>query len=190
MKRLLTNVLSITALLALVSCVASGPAATTSAPDSSRTASAPATGTAAKGKTKAAPADDLSKYRPKFTPPPAPKALGAKAYVAPANHVNPQIDQRLRDQAYTNQNVKYTSGWRILAYVGLERDQAMAIRRSVISRYPDETDYVTFKQPIYRLFIGDYTTRLDAERAMLRIRPLAPKAELQPTQVLINKTRF
>ncbi|OON68147.1 hypothetical protein B0919_15320 [Hymenobacter sp. CRA2] len=121
---------------------------------------------------------------------PAPKAAPPKTFVTPTASVNALIDQRLRDQAYTNQNVKYTSGFRILAYVGLERDQAMSIRRSVISRYPEETDYVVFKQPIYRLFIGDYSNRLDAERAMLRIKPLAPKAELQPAQVLINKTRF
>ena len=86
--------------------------------------------------------------------------------------------------------MKYAQGYRILAYVGMERDQVMAIRRAVISRYPDETDYITFKQPTYRLLIGDYLTRLEAEQAMLRIKPLAPKAQLEPAQVVLNKTRF
>ncbi|UOQ78449.1 hypothetical protein MUN84_07730 [Hymenobacter sp. 5516J-16] len=49
---------------------------------------------------------------------------------------NPQIEQRLRDQAFTNQNVKYAQGYRILAYVGLQKEQAMAVRRAVISRCP------------------------------------------------------
>ncbi|MCC3157685.1 sporulation protein [Hymenobacter sp. 15J16-1T3B] len=185
MNRLLTNVPVLFATLALAGCAASGPAApsaTTAAPDTTRPATTAGRATQ--------PAEDLSKYRPKFSPPPAPKPLTGKTFVTPTASVNALIDQRLRDQAYTNQNVKYTSGYRIQAYVGLERDEAMAIRRAVISRYPEETDYVVFKQPIYRLFIGDYPTRLDAERAMLRIRPLAPKAELQPAQVLINKTRF
>ncbi|GAB3836636.1 SPOR domain-containing protein [Hymenobacter jeollabukensis] len=186
MNRLPTNVPVLLATLALAGCAASGPAApgaTTAAPDTTK----PATTTAGRA---SQPAEDLSKYRPKFSPPPAPKPLTGKAFVTPTASVNTLIDQRLRDQAYTNQNVKYTSGYRIQAYVGLERDEAMAIRRAVISRYPEETDYVVFKQPIYRLFIGDYATRLDAERAMLRIKPLAPKADLQPAQVLINKTRF
>jgi hypothetical protein len=31
---------------------------------------------------------------------------------------------------------------------------------------------------------------LEAEQAMLRIKPLAPKAQLEPAQVVLNKTRF
>lgn len=186
MNRLLTNVPALITTLLLAGCAASAPAttATTAAPDTAR----PAAATTAK--TRQQPAEDLSKYRPKFAAPAEPKAPQPRGFIVPTANVNTQIDQRLRDQAYTNQNVKYTSGYRIQAYVGLERDEAMAIRRAVISRYPEETDYIVFKQPIYRLFIGDYASRLDAERAMLRIKPLAPKANLEPAQVLINKTRF
>jgi hypothetical protein len=114
---------------------------------------------------------------------PAPKA----AAPAPTNQANAQVEQRLRDQAFTNQNVKYTSGYRIRAYLGLERDQVMAIRRQVIGRYPDETDYITFKQPVYRLYIGDYVSKLDAARGLARVRQFVPKAELEPMQVLLNK---
>jgi hypothetical protein len=179
MKTPLPNVLLLPALLALGACAAAGPAAPSAAqvPDTARrTAPVP---------------EDLSRYRPVFTPPKAlAPAPAAKTFVPPTNQVNAQIEQRLRDQSYTNQNVKYAQGFRILAYVGLEREQAMAIRRAVISRYPEETDYLTYKQPVYRLWIGDYLTRLEAEQAMLRIRPLAPKAELEPTQVVLNKTTF
>jgi hypothetical protein len=145
------------------------------------------------------PAEDLTKYRPTFpaptasvpsTPATAPKAVAADAKAAapvPTNHVNAQMEQRLRDQAFTNQNVKYTSGYRIKAYSGFEREQAMSVRRQVIARYPDETDYLTFKQPVYRLYIGDYTTKLDAARALVRVRQFVPKAELEPMQVLLNK---
>jgi len=147
------------------------------------------------------PAEDLTKYRPTFAPagaatapsataaaprpaaPPAPKAAPV-----PTNAVTAQVEQRLRDQAFTNQNVKYTSGYRVRAYLGLERAQAMTVRRQVIGRYPEETDYLTFKQPVYRLYIGDYTTKLDAARGLVRVRQFAPKAELEPMQVLLNKT--
>jgi hypothetical protein len=150
----------------------------------------------------AVPAEDLTRYRPTFPAPTAPVAAAptvaprTAAAVAsatkaaapvPTNHVNAQMEQRLRDQAYTNQNVKYTSGYRIKAYSGFERDQAMSVRRQVIARYPDETDYITFKQPVYRLYIGDYTTKLEAARGLARVRQFVPKAELEPMQVLLNK---
>ncbi|WP_303310283.1 sporulation protein [Hymenobacter sp. BT730] len=177
---LLRNVLLLAALLQLGACAATAPGTTSS--DSTARRNAPVEA-----------AEDLSRFRPVFTPPKAPAALApnaVRANVTPVNQVNAQVEQRLRDQAYTNQNVKYAQGFRILAYVGLERDQAMAIRRSVISRYPEETDYLTFKQPVYRLWVGDYLNRLEAEQALLRIKPIAPKAELQATQVVLNKTTF
>ena len=119
--------------------------------------------------------------------PPVAAAPAVKTVVPPTNHVNAPVEQRLRDQAYTNQNVKYAQGYRLLVYLGIEREQVMAIRRSIIGRYPDETDYITFKSPVYRLYIGDYLTRLDAARAMARLRGLTPKLEPEATQVLLNK---
>ena len=184
MKPLLLNVLAAPFLLLLAACVGTAPRATAAAD------------TLPGGKTAAAlPADDLRAYRLPVPPvPPAPEA-GAKAPAAgpkpaaplPTNQVNAQVEQRLRDQAYTNQNVKYAQGFRLLVYMGLERDQAMAIRRAVIGRYPDETDYLSFKAPVYRLYVGDYLTRLDAARARARLRGLTQRAELEATQVIINK---
>ena len=184
----LRNVLFLAAFFALGACASSAPAAPSAAAPADTTKAKP---TATTRTAQAAPAEDLSRYRPTF---PAPKEAAAtsaaKVTVTPTNQVNAQIEQRLRDQAYTNQNVKYAQGYRILAYVGLEREKAMAVRRSVISRYPDETDYLSFKQPVFRLHIGDYLTRLEAEQAMLRIKPLAPKAELESTQILLNKAAY
>jgi len=154
-------------------------------------ASAPADTTRKPGAATAPmPAEDVTKYRPVFAPPkevPVAAAPAAKTAVLPTNSVNALVEQRLRDQAYTNQNVKYAQGYRLLVYLGIERDQVMAIRRGIIGRYPDETDYITFKSPVYRLYIGDYLTKLDAARAMVRLRGLTPKLEMEATQVLLNK---
>jgi hypothetical protein len=188
----LPNAVLFLSLSLLAACAATAPAAPTARTqvpvDTTRK---PAT----------APTEDLTKYRPVFAVPTAaspaagttakPATLAGPvvkpAAPAPTNHVTPQIEQRLRDQAFTNQNVKYSSGFRVRAYLGLERDQVMNIRRQIISRYPDETDYITFKQPVYRLYIGDYLTKFDAARGLARVRQFVPRAELEPMQVLLNK---
>ena len=148
------------------------------------------------------PTEDVVKYRLVFAAPavgsqPVPAtpitparpvaAPVAKAAPLPTSHVTAQVEQRLRDQAFTNQNVKYASGFRVRAYLGLERDQVMNIRRQIISRYPGETDYITFKQPVSRLYVGDYLTKRDAARGLARVRQFVPRAELEPMQVLLNK---
>lgn len=188
------NAVLVLSLPVLAACATTAPATTTRAATPVDTTRKPAA---------AMPAEDLTKYRPTFAAPAAlgapapattPKAAAAVASATkaaapvPVSHVNMPLEQRLRDQAFTNQNVKYTSGYRIKAYSGFEREQAMSIRRQVIERYPDETDYITFKQPVYRLYIGDYATKLDAARGLSRVRQFVPKAELEPMQVLLNKT--
>ncbi|HEX8329245.1 MAG TPA: sporulation protein [Hymenobacter sp.] len=173
-------------LLALAACASTAqqaPRTSSSTPDT--TAKKPASAAAP-----TMPAEDVAKYRPVFSAPKTGATAAAapvKTVITPTNHVTPQVEQRLRDQAYTNQNVKYAQGYRILVYLGIERDQAMAIRRAIIGRYPEETDYLTFKSPVYRLYIGDYLTKLDAARGLAKLRGLAPKLELEPTQVLLNK---
>ena len=183
MKNLLLNMLMALPLLALAACAGTAPQAPRARADTTLRKS-PAGAPPA-----AMPAEDVTKYRAVFTAPKtAPVAPAAvKPTVVPTSQVNVLVEQHLRDQAYTNQNVKYAQGYRILVYLGLERDQVMAIRRTIIGRYPDETDYITFKAPVYRLYIGDYLTKLDAARGLARLRGLTPKLELEATQVLLNK---
>jgi hypothetical protein len=190
MNLLLRNsvVLFLPTVLVLGACAGTAPRTPSAAapPDT-----IPAKTTAAAPPTAPLPAEDVTRYRPTFPagkPTPVAAATTAgRAAPTPTNQVNAQVDQRLRDQAFTNQNVKYMQGYRILAYLGIERDQMMAIRRNIIQRYPDETDYQVFKAPVYRLYIGDYPSKLEAARGLLRIKPLTPKAELEPMQVLVNK---
>ena len=183
MKTPLLNMLLALPLLVLAACAGSAPQVPRASADTTlrkSPAAAPA----------AMPAEDVTRYRAVFVAPktaPAVAAVAVKTTVVPTSQVNALVEQRLRDQAYTNQNVKYAQGYRILVYLGLERDQVMAIRRTIIGRYPDETDYITFKAPVYRLYIGDYLTKLDAARGMARLRGLTPKLELEATQVLLNK---
>ena len=187
----LPKMLLLAPLLALAACAGTAPQAPRAAAPPDTTLGKPTTAVPA---TKLAlPAEDVSRYQlvlPASKPlaiTQAPATVVTKTAPTPTSQVNAQIEQRLRDQAFTNQNVKYAQGFRVLVYLGIERDQAMAIRREIISRYPEETDYLTFKSPVYRLYIGDYLTRLDAARGVARLRALAPRAELQATQVLLNK---
>jgi hypothetical protein len=185
MNRPLLNSLLASLLFMVAACASTAqqaPQASTP-PDTTARRSAVAT-------TPPMPAEDVTKYRPVFAAPaaaPLPATAPVKTAALPTNQVNQQMEQRLRDQAYTNQNVKYTQGFRVLVYFGTERDKVMALRRTIIGRYPDETDYIVFKSPVYRLYIGDYLTRLDAARGLARLRAFVPKPELEPGQVLLNK---
>ena len=139
-------------------------------------------------------AEDLSKYRPKFKLPPA---SGTTANAAenpftplpgstPTNHVNERVAALLDTMATMNRSVRFAKGYRILVYTGYERKEAMDLRNTLVRRLPDEQVYPQYKQPTWRVKVGDYFNRMEANQALLRIRDIAPKATIVEDQINIK----
>jgi hypothetical protein len=154
------------------------------------TACAPSTGkgsaretTDAKAGKKEKVAEDLSLYRPTYAIPDA-----APATRVPSNHVNEKVAILMDTVASVNKNIKYAQGYRILAYNGSERQTVMNIRKSIISRMPEIKDYLTYQQPNFRLKIGDFFNRVEAQQVLNRISDIVPNAQIVQDQININKT--
>jgi len=140
-----------------------------------------------------AKAEDFSAYRPKFPAPPAEPAGKTKpsteptVLVTPANHVNNRVLALLDTMANVNKAIKYAPGYRILAYTGTERKTAMDMRRAIIERIPEERDYLQYRQPTFRLKVGDYLTRIEAQQVLSRIRDISPDALIVTDQINVNR---
>ena len=129
--------------------------------------------------------EDLSAYRPKY---PAADASDPAASVAPTHHVNEKVAVLMDTVASVNKNIRYAQGYRILAYNGSERQTVMDLRRSIIARLPDEKDYLTYQQPNFRLKVGDFFSRIEAQQVLNQIADLIPNAQIVQDQININKT--
>ena len=57
-----------------------------------------------------------------------------------------------------------TSGFRVQVFSGLERADVYAEQTKFKSLYPEITSYVSYTQPNYRLRVGDFRTRLEAQK--------------------------
>ncbi len=140
-----------------------------------------------------AKAEDFSAYRPKFPAPPVEPAGNAKTateptvIVTPSNHVNNRVMALLDTMANVNKAIKYAQGYRILAYTGTERKTAMDMRRAIIERIPEERDYLQYRQPTFRLKVGDYLTRIEAQQVLSRIRDITPNALIVTDQINVNR---
>lgn len=145
------------------------------------------------GSETAVKAEDFSAYRPKFPAPPAEAAGNNKpaseptVLVTPTNHVNNRVMALLDTMANVNTAIKYAQGYRILAYTGTERKTAMDMRRAIIERIPEERDYLQYRQPTFRLKVGDYLTRIEAQQVLSRIRDISPNALIVTDQININR---
>lgn len=134
--------------------------------------------------------EDLSPYRPKFAlaDPSTAKAAGKElaAGIVPTNHVNDRVAALMDTLAERNKSIRYARGYRILAYSGTERKAWLDIRDAIVKRVPEERDYPIYTQPNYRLKIGDYFTRVEAQQVLLRIKDITPNAMIIADQINIK----
>ena len=70
-------------------------------------------------------------------------------------------------------------GFRIQVYSGNQKqtskDEAYARAQKMKSKYPEYTTYVTFDSPFWKLRVGDFADRRDAEDALDEIKRRSPE---------------
>ena len=148
--------------------------------------------------------EDLSAARPVFVPPaakstnPAPATLppgrvtenpARPGQVLPAEalHINKRLDAILDTMAVQNRRVRYAPGYRVQVYVGNERAAADAAKLQLYQSFPELSAYMSYQQPTYRLKVGDFMKKMDAERYFSKLRSVFVSAQLQPDKVDVRR---
>lgn len=54
-------------------------------------------------------------------------------------------------------------GYRVQVYFGSERSKAQEIRTDFLQAYPEITAYMVYHQPYFKVRVGDFRTRLEAQ---------------------------
>lgn len=105
-----------------------------------------------------------------------------------ALHVNKRLDALLDTIAQQNRSIRYAPGYRIQIYVGNERQEADDAKLQVYRSFPELSPYLSYKQPTYRLKVGDFMRRLDAEHYLSQLRQQFTSVILQPDKVDIRRS--
>jgi hypothetical protein len=61
------------------------------------------------------------------------------------------------------------SGFRIQLYFGSERAKAQEIRSDFMSQFPMQGAYLVYHQPYFKVRIGDFRTRMEAQAFLKKI---------------------
>ena len=135
--------------------------------------------------------EDLSLYRPKFKSASESELESVKTSTTATSdvplHVNKRLDAILDTIAMRNKSVKFVNGFRIQIYVGNDRKSADDAKIYTYQKYPEIYPYLSYQQPIYKVKIGDFLSRMDAERYYSDIKDLYPSAMILPDRVEIKK---
>ncbi|KAF0199898.1 MAG: sporulation domain-containing protein [Bacteroidetes bacterium] len=108
--------------------------------------------------------------------------LGCSAYaqVAGENIVaDPEINRLVEKHIYLNQHMSTLDGWRVQIFFDSganSKKRATDILNRFNNQYIDSKAYLSFKEPYYRVRVGDFRTRLEAEGFMKTIQAEYPNA--------------
>jgi hypothetical protein len=152
--------------------------------------------------------EDLSSVRPVYKVPVAPSSTSRPVAPAPsmpppssrrseprkvgspveAMHVNRRLDAVLDTIASKNRSVRYAPGFRVQVYVGNQRQEVESIKLLIYRNFPELSAYLSYSQPTYKLKVGDFMHRIDAERYFASIRQLIASSQLQADKVDVRRS--
>ena len=90
-----------------------------------------------------------------------------------------RVDTLLNRYAELNEMHPVIEGWRIEIFFeagNYSKKQAMEAKAEFVKNYPDVPSYLIFQQPYYKVRVGDFRTKMEAERFLRQIESAYPQA--------------
>jgi len=89
---------------------------------------------------------------------------------------DPKVDSLVQDYVLGDKgkNIAPVSsdGYRIQIFSGSDRKAAYDAQAKFKTKYPDLATYLTYRAPNFKVRVGDYRTRLEAEKMQQDLKPL------------------
>jgi len=137
--------------------------------------------------------EDLSIWRPKVETPAnnttntnSSNEVKQTQYVEPKYAVNKKLDTVLDSIDRYNRSRKFIDGFSIQIYAGLKREDALNAKKNLSNSLPELQSEVEYSQPNFRVTVGKYYSRIDAQKDYLAIRKYFPTAIVIPDKVTID----
>lgn len=99
------------------------------------------------------------------------------------------LDSLIEKNIAINKLNKTIPGFRIQIFSGNERNNANNIKTHFLKLYPNQTAYLAYQQPYFKIRVGDFKTRLEAKLFYNKIKEefgeciiIADKINLPPIQ--------
>lgn len=98
---------------------------------------------------------------------------------------NPQIDSLINKRLELSKKAAVPTikrngpivaqvGFRVQIFYGSDRRETFQEQARFKGMYPKLNTYITYREPNYYLRVGDFRTRLDAQRLMNELKPMFP----------------
>lgn len=133
--------------------------------------------------------EDLSVLRPRFeatTDTGKVISLREKAAFTPTRTVNAKVDTVMDSINRFNRTRKFTDGFTIQVYSGQNKEEAMNTKKKLSAEVSDLNAELQYTQPKFRVRVGSYYSRLEAQKDLLRLKKVFPNAILVPEKIMLR----
>lgn len=107
--------------------------------------------------------------------------------VTVSNDITSELDRLSEDVAAKNKSIKSIPGFRVQIYSGNSREMAYQLSRQVYNIIPDAQPEVKYQPPNYKVQVGQFTERLQAQKTFSLLKKEFPSALIIPDRIQINK---
>ena len=103
------------------------------------------------------------------------------------NDITQDLNQLITEVADKNKSIKSIPGFTIQVYSGSSREQANLARRQLYLVLPDAQPEIKYMQPNYKVQVGQFVERLEAQKIFSLVKKEFPAALIIPDRIEINK---
>jgi hypothetical protein len=103
-----------------------------------------------------------------------------------SNSVNAKVNEVLDSIARFNKTKMFMDGFTIQVYSGLKREEAMNAKKKIVDEAKELVADLQYQQPKFRVKVGAYFTRLEAQRDLHQLKRIFPNAILIPEKVALR----
>lgn len=93
-----------------------------------------------------------------------------------------RIDNVIAQKKEYNKSLKTIKGYRIQLFYGSEKE-SYKIRDEFKEKFPDISTKIIFSSPQWKVQVGNYRTRLEADRTLINIKQKYPAAIILSTEI-------
>lgn len=97
------------------------------------------------------------------------------------------IDKLMLKHVSINSENETIEGFRIQIHFGGEREKAKTIKTKFLQQFPEMPAYEIYQQPNFKVRVGDFRTRLDAQKFMNEIASSFPSAFIVSDDIHLPK---
>lgn len=97
------------------------------------------------------------------------------------------IDKLMLKHLSINAENESIEGYRIQIHFGGEREKAKAVKTKFLQQFPEVPAYEVYQQPNFKVRVGDFRTRLEAQKFMNEIASSFPSAFIVSDDIHLPK---